>query len=60
MAATKAVEKFIEGKTPIVYRSKSSMARDLKCDRKTITAMIERGEIKVNPDGAYQIASIKK
>jgi hypothetical protein len=59
LAATKAVEKYKAEEAPLLFRTKTGLAKHLKCDRRTIYAMIERDEVVITQDGRYKINSSK-
>ena len=58
-AAEKAVLKYKAEQSPLMFRTKTSVARYLKCDRRTIDAMIARDEVVITKEGRYKLNSIK-
>lgn len=59
LAAQKAVEKYKSNEAPLLFRTKVSIARHLKCDRRTIDAMINRDEVIITKEGRYTINTSK-
>lgn len=54
-AAERAVEKYRANEKPLVFRTKTNVARYLDCNRKTVDAMIERDQIIITPCGGYKL-----
>lgn len=59
LAATKAVEKYKANEVPPVFRTKVAIAQHIGCDRRTIDAMISRGEVIITKDNRYTIPHAK-
>lgn len=54
-AAIKAVELYKSNEPKPVFKTKTAIAEHLKCDRRTVTAMIERNEIIITPQNQYKL-----